>query len=98
LEAALAVPARAASTLTVEGIIFSFLLSDIVRLPFDSNSTKVGVSRHIGTNGTADHRYVIRRGGASRVMCAPSYRSGARRDPKTRPVTLGGDNTVDRRF
>ena len=32
-------------------IIFSFLLSDIVRLPLDSNSRKVGVSRHIGTNG-----------------------------------------------
>jgi hypothetical protein len=43
--------ARAASAATIEEIIFSFLLSDIVRLPLDSNSRKVGVSRHIGTNG-----------------------------------------------
>jgi hypothetical protein len=50
-ETALAVPARAASPATIDEIIFSFFLSDIVRLPFDSNSRKVGVSRHIGTNG-----------------------------------------------
>jgi hypothetical protein len=31
--------------------IFSFFLCDIVRLPFESNFTKVGVSRYIGTNG-----------------------------------------------
>ena len=51
VETALAVPARAASPATIDETIFSFFLSDIVRLPFDSNSTKVGVSRHIGTNG-----------------------------------------------
>jgi hypothetical protein len=36
---------------TIEETIFSFLLSDIVRLPFDSNSRTIGVSCHIGTNG-----------------------------------------------
>jgi len=35
----------------VDEIIFNFFLSDIVRLPFDSNSTKIGVSRYIDTNG-----------------------------------------------
>ena len=39
---------RADST---DATIFSFFLSDIVDLPFDSNSTKVGVSPYIGTRG-----------------------------------------------
>src|SRR5713226_2384450 len=51
---ALAGPAPAASpaaTSAFNATIFSFFLEDIVGLPFDSNSTKVGVSRYIGTNG-----------------------------------------------
>ncbi len=51
---ALAPPARApspASADSTDATIFSFFLSDIVDLPFDSNSTKVGVSTYIGTNG-----------------------------------------------
>jgi hypothetical protein len=35
----------------LDATIYSFFLSHIVRLPFDSISTKVGVSRHIDTNG-----------------------------------------------
>ena len=36
----------------IDDTIFSFFLSDIGYLPFDSNFTKAGVSRHIGTNGS----------------------------------------------
>ena len=64
VETALAVPAPAASTAFVDETIFSFFLSDIIRLPFDSNSTKVGVSPHIGTNGPlSDLRQGSRRPG-----------------------------------
>ena len=51
---ALAGPAPAASpaaTCAFNATIFSFFLDDIIGLPFDSNSTKVGVSPYIGTNG-----------------------------------------------
>ena len=34
----------------VDATIFSFFPSDIVRLPFGSNFTKIGVSRHIDTS------------------------------------------------
>jgi hypothetical protein len=53
-EIALAAPARARSAAIPDSIastIFNFFLSDIVGLSFDSNSTKRGVSRYIGTNG-----------------------------------------------
>ena len=53
-EPALADPAPAASpaaTSASNATIFSFFLDDIAGLPFDSNSTKVGVSPYIGTNG-----------------------------------------------
>ena len=56
---ALAGPAPAAfpaATSAFNATIFSFFLDDIVDLPFDSNSTKVGVSPYIGTNGTARPR------------------------------------------
>ena len=51
VERALASPARTRSTAAIDDTIFSFFLLDIGHLPFDSNSTRVGVSRHIGTNG-----------------------------------------------
>jgi len=54
---ALASPARASTSAFVDETIFSFFLWDIVRLPFDSNSTKVGVSRYIGTNGWTSRRW-----------------------------------------
>ncbi len=47
----LAVPARAASAAAAAVIILNLRFSDIGCLPFDSISSKVGVSPHIGTNG-----------------------------------------------
>ena len=44
-------PARAASPAAIDDTIFRFFLSYIGYLPFDSNFTKVGISRYIGTNG-----------------------------------------------
>lgn len=49
---ALASPSRAPSAAAIDDTIFSFFLSDIGYLPFDSNFTRVDVSRHIGTNGS----------------------------------------------
>ncbi|GMV31381.1 MAG: hypothetical protein AMXMBFR59_35060 [Rhodanobacteraceae bacterium] len=51
-QTALAVPARAVSAAAIDVIILSFRFSDIVCLPFDSISSKVGVSRYIVTNGS----------------------------------------------
>jgi hypothetical protein len=45
------VAAGATGFALVDKTIFNFFLSDILGLPFDSNSKKVGVSRYIGTNG-----------------------------------------------
>jgi len=46
----------------IDDTIFSFFLLDIGYLPFDSNFTKVGVSRHIGTNGQAARQAAHGRG------------------------------------
>ena len=63
----------AATLAVVDETIFNFFRSDIVRLPFDSNSTKVGVSRYIGTNGTP--RYCLACGTSS--ASASHVRSGS---------------------
>lgn len=43
--------ASPAATSAFNATIFSISLEDIVGLPLDSNSRKVGVSRYFGTNG-----------------------------------------------
>lgn len=48
---ALARPSRAPSILAIDDIIFNFFRSNIGNPPFDTNSTGVGVSCHIDTNG-----------------------------------------------
>jgi hypothetical protein len=52
---AAALSAPGAELVVSDATIFNLFFSDIAGLPFNSNSMKVGVSRHIGTNGTRDH-------------------------------------------